>query len=158
MWKIVIQIVYCHFSYMVSKPQKVSNEQTIPISTMSSTSGQIPIFNLNPWPLSSIDPSLIAFNINAQINKKLTPTTFPQWRAQCETLLIGYNLIEYVEDASSCPSSPDISTTALNKTHWVQKNKPILSTILASMSPRVIPLSYCKNLPWDLEEAQHFIC
>jgi hypothetical protein len=46
-----------------------------------SSSDQNLNFTLNTQPLSAADKPLIALNITAQINEKLTPSTFPQWRA-----------------------------------------------------------------------------
>ena len=89
--------------FMVSE-QPLSHEQTIPISTMSSSSDQNQTVNLNTQPLSTSATPLIALNITAQINEKLTPSTFPQWRAQFEALLIGYDLLDYVNGATLCPS------------------------------------------------------
>ena len=48
---------------------------------------------------------LIALNITAQINEKLTSSIFLQWRAQFEALLIGYDLLNYVKGTFPCPSS-----------------------------------------------------
>ncbi|GFY87730.1 hypothetical protein Acr_05g0013690 [Actinidia rufa] len=104
---------------------------------MSSSSDHLP---LNTHPLSGTDKQLIALNITAQINEKLTPSTFPQWRAQFEALLIGYDLLDYVNGISSCPSPVGTPTTELNKTHWVRQDKLILSAILASTSPTITPL------------------
>ena len=56
---------------------------------MSSSSDQTPNFNLNTQSPSAANKPLIALNIPTQINEKLTSSTFPQWRAQFEALLIG---------------------------------------------------------------------
>ena len=61
-------------------------------------------------PPSPTNIPIIALNISAQINEKLTPSTFPQWRAQFEALLIGYNLLDYVI-GDNPPSPSDSSTT-----------------------------------------------
>ena len=82
-------------------------------------------------PPSPTDIPFISFNISAQINEKLTPSTFPQWRAQFEALLIGYNLLDYVTSDNPPPPS-DSSTTNSQKTHWIRQDKLILSAILAS--------------------------
>jgi hypothetical protein len=58
-----------------------SNETTIHASNMSLSQ------NLTNQPTSHTENPLIALNITAQINEKLIPSTFPQWRAQFETLL-----------------------------------------------------------------------
>ena len=104
---------------------------------MLPSSDHLPI---NIHPLSGTDKQLIALNITTQINEKLTPSTFPQWRAQFEALLIGYDLLDYVNGISSCPSLVGIPTTEVNKTHWVRQDKLILSAILASTYPTIIPL------------------
>ena len=122
---------------MVSEPQ-ISNEFLIQVSAMSSSSNQNPNFNLHTQPPSVANKSLIALNITAQINEKLTPTTFPQWRAQFEALLIGYELLDYVQDTIWCPFSVD--TVADELTDWVRQDKLILSAILASTSPSITPL------------------
>ena len=121
---------------MVSE-QPISNESTIPISTMSSSSGETPTLTLNTQPSSAPDKSLIGLNITAQINEKLTPSTFPQWRAQFEALLIGYDLLDYVEGTFPCPSSAGATADELRKTHWVRQDKLILSAILTSTSPSI---------------------
>ena len=84
---------------MVSE-QPTSNESPIQPITMSDQNTTI---NLNTQASPAIDKQIIAFNITAQINEKLTPSTFPQWRAQFEALLIGYDLFEYVNGTLHCP-------------------------------------------------------
>ncbi|XP_012854081.1 PREDICTED: uncharacterized protein LOC105973593 [Erythranthe guttata] len=107
---------------------------------MSSSSDQTPTFTLNPQSSSATEKQLIAFNITAQINEKLTPSTFPQWRAQFEALLIGYDLIDYVEGTFLCPSSTGAAADLLRKNHWIRQDKLILSALLASTSPSITPL------------------
>ena len=89
-------------------------------------------------PPSPTDIPFISFNISAQINEKLTPSTFPQWRAQFEALLIGYNLLDYVTSDNPPPPS-DSSTTNSQKTHWIRQDKLILSAILASTTSTITP-------------------
>ena len=96
--------------------------------------------NLTKQPTSHTENPLIALNITAQINKKLIPSTFPQWRAQFEALLIGYDLLDYVTGLSVCPSSDGTPHSALKITHWVWQDKLILSAILASTSNSITPL------------------
>ena len=86
---------------MVSK-QPISNESPIQPITMSD---QNPTISLNTQPSSATSKQIIAFNITGQINEKLTPSTFLQWRAQFEALLIGYDLLKFVEGTLRCPSS-----------------------------------------------------
>lgn len=116
-----------------------SNETILPTSSMSSPSEQSQI-HLNTHPTSSTETTLIALNITAQINEKLTPSTFPQWCAQFEALLIGYDLFDYVTGISQCPSPSEPSISTLHKTHWVRQDKLILNALLASTSPTITPL------------------
>lgn len=95
----------------------------------------------SPTPIST-PPSpnenpLIALNISAQINETLTPSTFLQWRAQFEALLIGYNLLDYVTGNYPCPVLNDTPASSLQKTHWVKQDKLILSAILASTTSTI---------------------
>ena len=79
-------------------------------------------------------------NPNFTLNEKLTPSTFPQWRAQFEALLIGYDLLDYVEGTLLCPFSSGTATDELCKLYWVWQDKLILSAILASTSSSITPL------------------
>ncbi|KAL6340910.1 hypothetical protein AAG906_032021 [Vitis piasezkii] len=75
------------------------------------------------------------FNITAQINEKLTPSSFPQWRARFEALLIGYDLMDYVLGESP-------------RNTWVRQDKLILSAILASTS-QPLPLLLPQKTSYD---------
>ena len=121
---------------MVSE-QPVSHEHIDPSSSNTMSSPVDPLAATNPisQPTSAPDNVLII-----QINEKLKPSTFPQWRAQFEALLIGYNLLDYVTGISQCPSPAGTSSSDLNKTHWVLQDKLILSAILASTSPAITAL------------------
>ncbi|KAF5455087.1 hypothetical protein F2P56_024700 [Juglans regia] len=109
----------------------------------SSTENSIPhsenTHNPITTPTSPTDIPLIALNITSQINEKLTPSTFPQWRAQFEALLIGYNLLDYVTGDKPCPQTNDLSISAHQRTHWIRQDKLILSAILASTTTTITP-------------------
>ncbi|XP_040996071.1 uncharacterized protein LOC121242245 [Juglans microcarpa x Juglans regia] len=111
-----------------------SNENSIPTSETNR--------NSVTTPPSPTETPLIALNIAAQINEKLTPSTFPQWRAQFEALLIGYNLLEYVTGNHPCPSFLDPTITNPQKSHWIRQDKLILSAILASTTPTITPFIF----------------
>ncbi|KAJ0016455.1 hypothetical protein Pint_10413 [Pistacia integerrima] len=74
-----------------------------------------PIPTPNAQLFSTTENPLVVFNITAQINEKLTPSTFPQWHAQFEALLIGYDLMDYVDGTSQCPSSDDTPSSSKKK-------------------------------------------
>jgi hypothetical protein len=46
--------------------------------------------------INSTPDQIITINSATTINEKLTASTFPQWRAQFEALLIGYDLMNFV--------------------------------------------------------------
>ena len=92
---------------------------------------------------------LVVFNIIAQINEKLTPSSFPQWRAQFEALLIGYDLMDYVTGESRCPPSDGTPPSIAKKHHWVRQDKLILSAILASTSPTITSLIATTKTSYD---------
>ncbi|KAJ0018281.1 hypothetical protein Pint_10633 [Pistacia integerrima] len=107
-----------------------SNESSI-LTMASATTTQ---------PISSTENPLVVFNITAQINEKLTPSSFPQWRAQFEALLIGYDLMDYVNGDSICPASDETSSSQPKRNHCIRQDKLIISAILASTSTTITPL------------------
>jgi hypothetical protein len=111
---------------MVSE-RHLSNENWIPMSFANQ-------------PTSFLEPSLVVFNITTQINEKLTPSSFSQWQAQFEALLIGYDLLDCVNGESQCPLSDGTPQSTAIKNRWVRQDKLILSAILASTSPSITPL------------------
>ncbi|KAL6335807.1 hypothetical protein AAG906_039570 [Vitis piasezkii] len=59
------------------------------------------------------------------------------------TLLIGYNLVGFVDGTRPCPP-PTLTTTndpTLNPAYslWVRQDQPILNTIIGSITPTLIP-------------------
>ncbi|RVX19312.1 Retrovirus-related Pol polyprotein from transposon RE1 [Vitis vinifera] len=91
---------------------------------------------------SSSDSFPIAINATQQITARLTPTNFPSWHAQFESLLLGYNLFGYVNGTHTCPPLPTSTDAATTTAHhlWFRQDKLILSAILTSVSPAMIPL------------------
>jgi transposase InsO family protein len=92
--------------------------------------------------ISTTDSPILTINAATTINEKLTPSTFPQWRAQFEALLIGYDLLDFVTGVKKCPAI-DASNSAASKaanSHWVRQDKLILHAILASTSTTITPL------------------
>ncbi|XP_042988799.1 disease resistance protein RUN1-like [Carya illinoinensis] len=91
---------------------------------------------------------IITINPATTIFEKLTSATFPQWRAQFEALLIGYDLIDFVTGHRPCPAI-DATNSAASKaaySHWVRQDKLLLHAILASTSPTITPiLASCKT-------------
>ncbi|XP_041020426.1 uncharacterized protein LOC121262057 [Juglans microcarpa x Juglans regia] len=101
-----------------------------------------------PAQSSSSETSIITINLATTINEKLTPATFPQWRAQFEALLIGYYLIDFVTRKHQCPAidATNSTTSQAAYSHWVRQNKLLLHAILASTSMTITPLlTSCKT-------------
>ena len=90
--------------------------------------------------MATSTPSPVAINATQHITTRLTPTNYPSWHAQFESLLFGYNLYGYIDGTLTCPSStnPDATPTAAY-THWFRQDKLILNAILTSVSDSVIP-------------------
>ncbi|KAF5475981.1 hypothetical protein F2P56_007732 [Juglans regia] len=88
------------------------------------------------------EPHLISINAATQINEKLTPATFPQWRAQFEALLIGYDLLNFVTGTLTCLVSDSSNSYSSNaaRAPWIHQDKLVLHAILASTSTSVTPL------------------
>ncbi|RVW26322.1 Retrovirus-related Pol polyprotein from transposon RE2 [Vitis vinifera] len=66
---------------------------------------------------SSSDSFPIAINATQQITARLTPTNFPSWCAQFESLLLGYNLFGYVDGTHTCPPLPTSTDAAATTAH-----------------------------------------
>jgi hypothetical protein len=90
--------------------------------------------------MASSASSPVAINATQQITTKLTPTNYPSWHAQFESLLLGYNLYGYIDGTLTCPLStnPDAAPTVAS-TFWFRQDKLILNAILTSVSDSVIP-------------------
>ncbi|KAF5471397.1 hypothetical protein F2P56_008203 [Juglans regia] len=94
------------------------------------------------------DNPIITINAATTINEKLTSTTFSQWRAQFEALLIGYDLMNFVTGDLPCPAI-DAEHSAASKaanSRWIRQDKLILHALLASTSTTITPLlASCKT-------------
>ncbi|KAF5454886.1 hypothetical protein F2P56_024519 [Juglans regia] len=86
---------------------------------------------------------LVAVNTAAQLPHKLTPTNFPAWRCQFESLLIGYDLMGYLDGTLPCPSLSGVSSAEqaavkVAYSHWILQDKLLLNAILAGVSKSVV--------------------
>lgn len=86
---------------------------------------------------------LVSFNTAAQAPLKLTSTNYVVWSFQFRTLLSGYNFFRYVDGSYPCPSSTiQVSDTSKPNPlyeQWVRQDQLILSTIIGTISPTLIP-------------------
>jgi hypothetical protein len=114
-----------------------SNESS-PQTTTPSPSSSNTVVN----PLSSHN-TLISINVAAQAPLKLTSSNYLSWRAQFESLLVGYDLMGYLDGTLTCPS-PILTENGPEKVNpsyspWIRQDKLLLSAILASLSDTIIP-------------------
>ena len=98
---------------------------------------------------------LVAINTSNQLPYKLTHSNYPSWRATFLTILIGYDLMGYLDGTIKCPptsaatfSSPAIACYA----HWLRHDQLLLNTIFFFRFEDCHS-SYCYVLyePWCLE-------
>ena len=86
---------------------------------------------------------LITINISVQAPLKLTSTNYISWKLQFETLLIGYDLLGYIDGSSPCP--PNTITANNNNTAnpshklWIFQDQLLLNALIGSLSVTIIP-------------------
>ncbi|CAL1362980.1 unnamed protein product [Linum trigynum] len=87
------------------------------------------------------DPQIITFNPAAQLPLKLTPTNFASWRSQLETLLMGLDLISYIDGSAAAPSKTMIvdDATVPNPSYhnWFRQDKLILHALRCSIDESI---------------------
>ena len=72
---------------------------------------------------------------NTQIPLKLTPMNYPTWSAQFDSLLIGYDLIGYIDGSHPCPSDNTATTS-----FWKRQDQLLLHAIRISVSDSIATL------------------
>ena len=110
-------------------------------NTSSSTTVVIP--SRTPMVLIETDSphNLVILNVNAQAPLKLTATNYSAWRLQFTSLLLGYDLLGFVDRSKSCPSAtitlPNAASPSSNPdyTLWLQQHQLLLNAIIISISP-----------------------
>lgn len=106
-------------------------------SSVTSTIQPLIINNAdNPTPL-------ITNNVIDQIPIKLSQTDYCTWHMQFNTILIGYDLLGYVDDSHPC-TSLTVTTTIGSFPNpafslWVWQDQLIFNAIIGSISPNLIP-------------------
>ncbi|KAK0598282.1 hypothetical protein LWI29_033262 [Acer saccharum] len=112
-------------------------------SSSSSTAVTVISSSSSAHDISSSGNTIISINIAAQAPLKLTATNYRSWKLQFHTLLIGFDLMGFVDGKRPCPPTTttlgDITTP--NSTHniWVRQDQLLLNAILGSISPCIIP-------------------
>lgn len=77
--------------------------------------------------------TVIALNTHASL--KLNSSNFPAWHVQFNALLVGYDLIGYVDGTKLCPPT---SHAQFNR--WKRQDQLILHAIISSVDPSVITM------------------
>lgn len=105
---------------------------------------QTPI-NTNPPPPPSptVPNPPIVINAQAQLPIKLTPTNFPAWHIQFHGLLVGFDLLDFIDGTFPCPApfmNTENTTTILNPKHtrWIRQDKLLLNAIVSSLSRNLV--------------------
>ena len=122
---------------MVSEPLR-SKELSNRVSMAENT--QTTSVSITSNPAITAPNSLIAINATAQLPLKLTPTNYLTWRAQFNALLIGYDLMQYVD--GTYPAPPTTINNIINPAHtfWIRQDQLLLHSIIASVSEHIMPL------------------
>lgn len=86
--------------------------------------------------------SFVAFNVSAQAPLKLTSVNYTAWAFQFRTLLTGYDLFGFVDGSRTYPPDVTVGSTDPNPDHaqWIRQDQLILSAIIGSLTPTLIPL------------------
>ena len=92
---------------------------------------------------TSTGNTIISINIATQAPLKLTATNYRSWKLQFHTLLVGFDLMGFVDGKHLCPQETITTgdTTTPNPAHrlWVRQDQLLLNAILGSLSPSIIP-------------------
>ncbi|XP_038972179.1 uncharacterized protein LOC120104690 [Phoenix dactylifera] len=86
---------------------------------------------------------LVVVNASSQLFLKLKPINFSFWRAQFVSLVIGYDLMGYIDGMIKRPTTVSFSqgdAPVAAYSHWLCQDKLILHAIFSSVSETVIPL------------------
>ncbi|GFQ01835.1 retrovirus-related pol polyprotein from transposon tnt 1-94 [Phtheirospermum japonicum] len=100
---------------------------------------------------------VVSINASAQIPLKLDSTNYTSWRFQFEALLAGYELTGYIDGTLPCPPPSNITGTTSTPNPgyslWVCQDKLLLSTIIGSLTPSLIPFiatAKASKAAWDI--------
>lgn len=106
---------------------------------------------------SADSTTLITINTVFQTPIKLTNSNYLSWKLQFQTLLIGYDILGYVDGTKPCPEQTVKSgnTTSPNPAYsaWVRQDQLILNAIVGSLSSNIVPFistSKTSKHAWDI--------
>ncbi|CAL1407462.1 unnamed protein product [Linum trigynum] len=88
-----------------------------------------------------VEAQIITFNPAAQLPLKLTPTNFASWRSQLETLLMGFDLIGFIDGSNVAPpqsiSADGAATANPAYRNWFRQDKLILHALRCSIDESI---------------------
>jgi len=125
---------------MVSKPPSLTR---LEIFFSSMSTGCNPPFSESVGSNSTCSLPLITINTLSQLPYKLTSSNYPSWHATFLTILIGYDLMKYLDGTLQCPPTPDAnsSTSAVAlHAYWNRQDQLLLNAIFGSVSKVVMSL------------------
>ncbi|XP_019420737.1 PREDICTED: uncharacterized protein LOC109330925 [Lupinus angustifolius] len=106
------------------------------ISSSTSETTRIPLTTY----VSSVD-KLIALNVGTQLSIKLDGDNYPTWRLQFLSLLIGYELLGYIDGTMPCPAKQLALPTIITNPAFillVRQNQLILHAIVSLVTAIVV--------------------
>ena len=101
-------------------------------STATSNTSSDPIsqdLNSNP----SAPKSVVVLNV--QHSLKLNSTNYTAWKVQMNALLIGYDLIGFIDGSNSCPA-----TNHADFSYWTRQDQLILHAIITCVDHKIITM------------------
>ena len=108
-----------------------SSSQAVTVISSSSSSHEIGNSNI-----------IVSINVAAQAPLKLTATNYRSWKLQFHTLLVGFDLMGFVDGQKPCPpatiTTNDIEGPNLAHNIWTRQDQLLLNAILGSISPSII--------------------
>ena len=73
--------------------------------------------------------------LNTQNSTKLTGANYPAWRVQMNALLVGYDLIGFVDGTNTCPSP-----SHRDHKYWCRQDQLILHAIISTVDQHVVTM------------------
>ncbi|KAI9186215.1 hypothetical protein LWI28_014947 [Acer negundo] len=92
--------------------------------------------------IGSSSNTIVSINVAAQAPLKLTATNYRSWKLQFHTLIVGFDLMGFINGQKPCPSATikvnDITVTNPARNIWTRQDQLLLNAILGSISPSII--------------------
>ena len=103
--------------------------------------------------ITSSSNTIISINVTAQAPLKLTATNYRSWKLQFHTLLVGFDLMGFVDGQRPCPPATITADgiTSPNPAYhlWTRQDQLLLNAIIGSISPTIIPFIASAKTAYD---------